>query len=67
MRLGAGHYVTFDSQKRQVLVDGRDPAGGAVVRGGWSDALPGPNVWLFTAGEYSADARLSASFRGAYL
>lgn len=67
MRLGAGHYATFDSQKRQVLVDGRDPARGAVVRRGWSDALPGPNVWLFTAGEYSADARLSASFRGAYL
>lgn len=67
LRLGAGHYVTFDSLTRQVLVDGRDPARGAVVRRGWSDALPGPNTWLFTAGEYSAGARLSASFRGAYL
>lgn len=67
IRLGAGHYVIFDSRTRQVLVDGRDPARGAVVRRGWSDALPGPNIWRFTAGEYSPDARLSASFRGAYL
>ena len=67
IRLGVGHYVTFDSSTRQVLVDGRDPARGAVVRRGWSDALPGPNTWRFTAGEYSAGARLSASFRGAYL
>lgn len=65
--LGAGHFVVFDGVTRQVLVDGRDPARGAVVRRGWSDALPGLNVWRFSAGEYSPGARLSVSFRGAYL
>lgn len=65
--LGAGHFVVFDGATRQVLIDGRDPARGAVVRRGWSDALPGLNVWRFSAGEHSPGARLSVSFRGAYL
>lgn len=65
--LGAGHYVIFDSATRQVLVDGRDPARGMVVRRGWSDALPGQNVWRFTAKEPSSQAGLSVTFRGAYL
>lgn len=67
MALGSGHYVLFDSQSRQVLVDGRDPARGAVLRRGWSDALPGPNSWSFTAKAFSESARLSVSFRPAYL
>lgn len=67
LALGAGHYVVFDSQSRQVLVDGRDPARGAVLRRGWSDALPGANSWSFTAREFSESARLSVSFRAAYL
>lgn len=65
--IGSGHYVVFDSESRQVLVDGRDPARGAVIRRGWSDALPGPNVWRFAARDTFAGARLSVSFRGAYL
>lgn len=67
MALGSGHYALFDSQSRQVLVDGRDPARGAVLRRGWSDALPGPNSWSFTAKAFSESARLSVSFRPAYL
>lgn len=67
LSLGLGHYVLFDSQSRQVLVDGRDPARGAVLRRGWSDALPGKNSWSFTAKAFSESARLSVSFRPAYL
>lgn len=67
LSLGSGHCVVFDSQSRQVLVDGRDPARGAVIRRGWSDALPGKNSWSLSAKEYSKWARLSVSFRGAYL
>lgn len=65
--IGAGHYVLFDSQSRQVLVDGRDPARGAVVRRGWSDALPGQNTWRFSARDLTQGGRLSVSFRPAYL
>lgn len=67
LSLGLGHYVLFDSQSRQVLVDGRDPARGAVLRRGWSDALPGANTWSFTAKGSSPGARLTVSFRPAYL
>lgn len=67
LSLGAGHYVLFDSQSRQVLIDGRDPARGAVLRRGWSDALPGANTWSFTAKGSSPGARLTVSFRPAYL
>lgn len=67
LALGAGHYVVFDSQSRQVLIDGRDPARGAVLRRGWSDALPGANSWSFTAKGFSESARLTVSFRAAYL
>ena len=67
LSLGSGHYVLFDSQSRQVLIDGRDPARGAVLRRGWSDALPGANTWSFTAKESSPVARLTVSFRPAYL
>lgn len=65
--IGAGHYVLFDSQSRQVLVDGRDPARGAVVRRGWSDALPGANTWRFSARDLTQGGRLAVSFRPAYL
>ena len=67
MTFGAGHCVVFDSQSRQVLVDGRDPARGAVLRRGWSDAPPGQNSWSFTAKEFSESARITVSFRAAYL
>ena len=67
LSLGSGHYVVFDSQSRQVLIDGRDPARGAVLRRGWSDALPGANTWSFTAKGSSPGARLTVSFRPAYL
>lgn len=67
LSLGSGHYVLFDSQSRQVLIDGRDPARGAVLRRGWSDALPGVNTWSFTAKGSSPGARLTVSFRPAYL
>ncbi|MCI1831553.1 MAG: phage tail family protein [Bifidobacterium sp.] len=67
MSLGAGHYVTFDGSTRQILVDGSDPARGIVTRRGWSDALPGDNTWEFSADGHTDGAKLTVSFRGAYL
>lgn len=65
--LGTGHYVTFDGQTHEVLVDGSDPARGAVVRREWSVASPGVNTWAFSAESGSGGARLTVSFREAWL
>jgi hypothetical protein len=65
--LGTGHYVTFDGQTHEVLVDGSDPARGAVVRREWSMASPGVNTWAFSAESGSGGARLTVSFREAWL
>lgn len=67
MSLGIGHYVTVNGVTHEILVDGTDPARGRVVRREWGQAEPGMNVWAFSAGEYSAEARMSVSFYPAYL
>lgn len=67
MRLGVGHYVTINGTTHEILVDGTDPARGRVVRREWSQAEPGPNVWVFNAGEYSSTARMTVSFYPAYM
>ena len=67
MSLGMGHYVTVNGVTHEILVDGTDPARGRVVRREWSQAEPGPNIWGFNAGEYSAMSRMTVSFYPAYL
>lgn len=67
MGLGVGHYVTINGVTHEVLVDGTDPARGRVVRREWSQAEAGPNVWSFSASEYSDTARMTVSFYPAYL
>lgn len=65
--LGTGHYATMNGVTHEILIDGTDPARGRVTRREWSQAEPGMNVWGFTAGEYSAEARMTVSFYPAYL
>ncbi|UWG68855.1 MAG: tail protein [Bacteriophage sp.] len=65
--LGIGHYVTINGMNHEILVDGRDPARGNVVRREWSRAVAGSNEWAFSASEYSDDARMTVSFYPAYL
>lgn len=65
--LGTGHYATMNGVTHEILIDGTDPAQGRVTRREWSQAEPGRNVWGFTAGEYSAEARMTVSFYPAYL
>lgn len=67
MSLGSGHYATVNGVTHEILIDGTDPARGRVVRREWSQADPGMNVWAFSAGEYSAEARMSVLFYPAYL
>lgn len=67
MSLGSGHYATVNGAIHEILVDGTDPARGRVVRREWSQADPGPNVWAFSASEYSPTARMSVSFYPAYI
>lgn len=67
LRLGSGQYVLINGRTHEILVDGSDPARGRVKRRGWSQAEVGPNVWGFSASEYSDTARLTVSFYPAYL
>lgn len=67
LSLGTGHYVTFDGESHEVLIDGSDPARGAVVRREWASALPGGNTWAFSADSGSAGALLTVGFREAWL
>jgi hypothetical protein len=65
--LGIGHYVTINGVTHEILIDGSDPARGRVILREWSQAEPGPNVWAFSASEYSDAARMAVSFYPAYL
>lgn len=67
MSLGYGHYATINGVTHEILIDGTDPARGRVTRREWSQAEVGENVWAFSAGEYSALARMTVSFYPAYL
>lgn len=67
MSLGIGHYATINGMTHEILIDGTDPSRGRVIRREWSQAEVGSNVWSFSAGEYSAAARMSVSFYPAYL
>lgn len=67
MSLGSGQYVLINGQTHEILVDGTDPARGRVTRREWSQAETGPNVWGFSASEYSNTARMTVSFYPAYL
>lgn len=65
--IAGGHYVTFNGETHEILVDGADPARGIIPRREWSMAVPGTNTWRFSADSYSDTATLTASFREAYL
>jgi hypothetical protein len=64
--LGAGHYVVFDGASKQVLLDGSDPARNVLYRE-WADASVGQNTWRFSSSEYNPQARMTVSFREAYI
>lgn len=65
--LGAGHYVTFNSESHEVLLDGSQPARGMVLSRSWQDAQPGTNTWGFSAADGGENALLTVSFREAWL
>nr|DAJ09987.1 MAG TPA: tail protein [Caudoviricetes sp.] len=64
--LGAGHYVVFDGRSKQVLLDGSDPARNVLFRE-WANASVGQNTWRFSSAEYNPQARMTVSFREAYI
>lgn len=65
--IGAGTTVSFNGDKREILVNGSIPARGIVRRREWAYAVPGINQWAFTAEDYNPNAALEVSFREAYL
>lgn len=66
MTFGSGHYATINGTTHEILIDGTDPARGRVIRREWGHAEAGPNVWAFSAGEYSKAARMHVTFYPAY-
>lgn len=67
LALGAGHYVTVNGVTHEILIDGMSPAGPYVSRREFGYAMPGGNEWLFTADDYSNEARMTVSFYPAYM
>lgn len=65
--LGTGHWIEFDTATRQVLIDGSDPRQADVTRREWSDAQPGVNTWNFSADDGETSAKLTVTFREAWL
>ena len=65
--LGAGHYLLFDMGSRQILEDGTNPRQAIMQNRQWQAALQGENTWLFSSADNSTSARLTVSFREAYL
>lgn len=66
MSFGRGHYAIINGMTHEILIDGTDPARGRVVRREWGQAEPGENVWAFSAGEYSEEARMHVTFYPSY-
>lgn len=65
--LGTGQYITADGTNREILVDGAPPVGGIDVSREWSMAEPGTNEWQFAADSYNNQAKLTVTFREAYV
>lgn len=67
LALGVGHYVTVNGLTHEVLIDGQGSGGHYVSRREFGDVVPGGNEWLFTADDYSGEARMTVSFYPAYM
>lgn len=67
LALGTGHYVTVNGETHEVLIDGQSPAGPYIFRREFGYATPGINEWVFTADDYSDNARMTVSFYPAYM
>ena len=67
LTLGSGTYILFDGDRKQILLNGADPLRGHVLRREWSYAYPGTNRWAFSADEPNSEAKLTVSFRAAYI
>ena len=66
-RIGAGHYVLFDGQSRQVLIDGATPARGAATRLEWFTAQQGANTFQYSAERGEDTSTMTVSFREGWL
>lgn len=64
--VGNGHYVTFNTAKQEVMVDGTLPAAPIVSRREWFKIQPGRNVLRFSSADNTQSGRLSIRFREAY-
>ena len=64
--VGDGHYVTFNTAKQEVMVDGTLPAAPIVSRREWFKIQPGRNVLRFSSANNTQSGRLSIQFREAY-
>lgn len=67
IQLGTGSYLTADSGTKEILVNGDPPINGVVANRQWFYAQPGQNVFRFGAKESGGGAKLTVSFREAYL
>lgn len=67
LTLGTGAYLLLDGDRKQILLNGVDPLRGHVLQREWSYAYPGENRWYFSADQPNGQAKLTVSFRAAYL
>lgn len=65
--LGAGQNLTADGATRVILVDGQAPDKTIRVERGWANARAGVNTWLFSADKNSSEAKLTVSFKEAFV
>lgn len=65
--LGVGHYLVFDMNTREVLVDGTDPQQSIVHNRQWLPAQTGLNTWLISSDNNEDGGTLTVSFREAYI
>lgn len=67
LSLGDGHYILINGATHEILIDGTDPARGSVTRREWSYVELGKNIWMFSAGKPSDNARMTVTFNPAYI
>lgn len=67
LTLGASSFLLVKGDTHEILLNGTAPLRGNVTRREWSVAVPGANSWSFSAENYDSEAKMTVSFRGAYL
>lgn len=67
LSLGVGSFLLIKGETHEILLNGTAPLRGRVPRREWSIAVPGTNTWSFSAEKYNPEAKMTVSFRGAYV